>query len=187
MSLDNLKQLMPGYAKDIKLNLSSLANEETLTDQQKWGTYLASALAGRNERVIREILEEAGQHLGEAGIEAAKTAASLMAMNNVYYRFTHLASNSEYANLPARLRMNALASPGIERGDFELFSLAVSAINACGMCIDTHEAQLRKAGFSVEQIQAVVRIASTVQAASAILDGEQAMQAGTADDKQQAA
>ncbi len=76
-----------------------------------------------------------------------------MGMNNVYYRFVHLASNKQYGTLPAKLRMNIIANPGVDKTDFELWSLAVSAINGCGMCIDAHEAVLLKAGMPVEQIQ----------------------------------
>jgi alkyl hydroperoxide reductase subunit D len=93
-----------------------------------------------------------------------------MAMNNVYYRFLHLVENEEYGKLPAKLRMNAIASHGIARADFELWSLAVSAINGCGMCIEAHEKAVRKDGITAEQVQAAVRIAAVVNAAAAVLD-----------------
>ena len=176
MSIDNLKGRIPAYAKDVKLNLSSLANDEGLNDQQKWGTFLASALATRQAEVIALIEEEAADNLSAEALEAAKAAAAIMAQNNVYYRFVHLASNSEYGTLPAKLRMNVMGNPGVDKGDFELWSLAVSAINGCGMCIDAHEAELKKAGFSTEQIQTSVRIAASVAAAAAVIDGEQAAQ-----------
>lgn len=174
MSIDSLKGRMPAYAKDVKLNLSSLANDEGLSEQQKWGTFLASALATRQADVIALVEEEAADNLSAEALEAAKAAAAIMAQNNVYYRFVHLASNSEYGTLPAKLRMNVMGNPGVDKGDFELWSLAVSAINGCGMCIDAHEAELKKAGFSTEQIQTSVRIAASVAAAAAVIDGEQA-------------
>ena len=174
MTIDVLKGRMPGYAKDVKLNLSSLANDEGLTDQQKWGTFLASALATRQTDVIALVEEEAADHLSAEALTAAKAAAAIMAQNNVYYRFVHLASAKEYATLPAKLRMNVMGNPGVDKGDFELWSLAVSAINGCGMCIDAHEVELKKAGFSAEQVQTAVRIGATVAAAAAVLDGEQA-------------
>ncbi|MGE7206337.1 carboxymuconolactone decarboxylase family protein, partial [Sphingomonas sp. NPDC019816] len=79
-------------------------------------------------------------------------------------RFTHLAGNQEYRNMPAKLRMNVIGAPGIDKIDFELFSLAVSAMNGCGMCIDAHEAVLKKSGVSAEVIQTAVRIAAVMQA-----------------------
>ena len=97
-----------------------------------------------------------------------------MGMNNVYYRFAHLASEEDYAKLPARLRMNVIGNPGIEKVNFELYSLAVSAINGCGMCIDSHEKMLRKADLSKEGIQDAVRIASVINAVAVVLDNEQA-------------
>ena len=173
MSIDNLKGQMPEYAKDVKLNLSNLANDESLNDQQKWGTFLASALATRQTYVITQVEEDAANALSDEALQAVKAAAAIMAQNNVYYRFVHLASNKEYGTLPAKLRMNVMANPGVDKGDFELWSLAVSAVNGCGMCIDAHEAELRKAGFSTEQIQTAVRIAASVAAAAAVVDGEQ--------------
>jgi len=175
MSIDAIKGEIPDYAKDIKLNLSSLANDETLNTQQLWGTFLVSALAGRNDFVIRQIESIASEHLSAEALSAAKAASSIMAMNNIYYRFVHLSSNKEYQTMQAKLRMNIIGNPGVEKDDFELWSLAVSAINGCGMCIDAHEAQLIKHGVSKEQIQTAVRIASVVQAVSVILDGDKAL------------
>ena len=86
--------------------------------------------------------------------------------------FTHLASAPDYKTLPARLRMNVIGKPGVDKVDFELWCLAVSAINGCGVCIDSHEKILREAGLSAEQIQAAVRIAATVHGVAATLDGE---------------
>ncbi|MGF1607359.1 MAG: carboxymuconolactone decarboxylase family protein [Rhodothalassiaceae bacterium] len=177
MALKDLKGLLPDYAKDLKLNLSSLAEEETLTAQQRLGTFLACALATGNKALIQAAHEEAEEGLSAEAMTAAKAAAAIMAMNNVYYRFVHLASAADYKTLPAKLRMNVIGKPGIDKADFELFCLAVSAINGCGTCIDSHEAVLRKAGLSAEQIQASVRIASVVHAIAATLDGEDALAA----------
>lgn len=174
MSIENLKGQMPEFAKDIKLNLSNLASDESLTEQQKWGTFLASALGTRQPEVIAQVEAEAAQHLSAQALNAAKAAAAIMAQNNVYYRFVHLSSNKEYGTLPAKLRMNVMANPGVDKADFELWSLAVSAINGCGMCIDAHEAELKKAGLGAEQIQTAVRIAATIAAAAAVIDGESA-------------
>ena len=106
-------------------------------------------------------------------INAAKAAHAVMAMNNVYYRFAHLVAAKDYATLPARLRMNVMANPGVEKADFELWSLAVSAINGCGKCMDSHEAELRKHGLTPQEIQTAVRAAAVVHAVAAVLDGEQ--------------
>ena len=175
MSLDALKNRIPDYAKDIKLNVSSLGRESVLDDQKKYGCFLASAYAIGDREVLTDILGEVEDKLSAEAISGAKAAAAIMGMNNVYYRFVHLASASDYKTLPAKLRMNVIANPGVDKADFELWSLAVSAINGCGMCIDAHEAELRKAGLSAEQIQAAVRIASTVNAAASIVRAENAL------------
>ncbi|MEM9421021.1 MAG: carboxymuconolactone decarboxylase family protein [Pseudomonadota bacterium] len=175
MSLDQLREQLPDYAKDIRLNLGSLANETVLSDQQKWGTYLASALASRNTDVIKAVSAEVTDKLSSDAVTAAKAAAAIMGMNNIYYRFTHVVSEKTYATMPAKLRMQVIANPGVEKVDFELWCLAVSAINGCGMCIDSHDAVVRKEGVTTEQVQTAVRISSVVHAAAAILDGEAAL------------
>lgn len=174
MSLESLKDHLPDYAKDIRLNLSSLARETALDDQKKYGCFLASAWATGNGPLIRAVLGEVDGKLSPEAITAAKAAAAVMGMNNVYYRFVHLASAKDYKTLPARLRMNVIANPGVDKADFELWSLAVSAINGCGMCIDAHDAELRKHGVTADQIQTAARIASVVNAAASVIQAEAA-------------
>ena len=177
MTIDRIRDALPDYAKDLKLNLSSLLTDAVLSEQQRWGTLLATALAACNPALVAAVAGEAVQHLSPAAIAAAKAAAAIMAMNNIYYRFTHLASDPDYATMPARLRMNVIANPGVDKVDFELWSLAVSAINGCGRCIDAHDQVLRKAGVSREAIQQAVRIASVIHAVAATLDGEASLAA----------
>jgi alkyl hydroperoxide reductase subunit D len=177
MSLNALRDELPDYAKDTKLNLGSLAAETLLSEQQKWGTFLACAHALGVAKVVQAIEAEVASKLDDAAITAAKTAASLMAMNNVYYRAMHLMQNQEYRTLRAGLRMNAMMSPGVDKTDFELFSLAVSAINGCGMCLDSHEEELRKRGVPNTHIQAAIKIAAVVAAAAAVIRAETALQA----------
>jgi alkyl hydroperoxide reductase subunit D len=174
MSLQNLRDRLPEYAKDIKLNLGTLAGETVLSEKQRAGTFIASALGARNPDVAAAILAEFGPKLDAKELAAAQAAAAIMGMNNVYYRFLHLVENEEYGKLPAKLRMNAIASHGIPKADFELWCLAVSAINGCGMCIESHEKMVRKDGMTAEQVQAAVRIAAVVNATAAILDGKAA-------------
>ena len=175
MSIDALKSRLPDYAKDLKLNLSGLPNTPGLSPQQLWGTILAAAVAARNGEVIAAVAEEARQHLDEAAQQAAKAAAAIMSMNNVYYRFTHLVGNREYAGMPAKLRMNVIANPGVDKVDFELWSLAVSAINGCGTCIDSHEREVVGKGLTKEAVQNAVRIAAIVYAVSTVLEAETAL------------
>lgn len=164
MNIETLKDQLPDYAKDIKLNLSSLSNIHSLNEQQLYGTMLAAALATGEKQTIEAIRATTSNHLDEAAINAAHAANSLMGMTNIYYRFLHLSSNSEYSKMPANLRMNFMANPGINKADFELYSLAVSAITGCGMCIDSHEKGLKKHGLSAEQIQQAIRIAAVIHA-----------------------
>jgi alkyl hydroperoxide reductase subunit D len=175
MSLDALRETIPAYAKDISLNLSSLANETVLGEQQKWGCFVASAYAVGVPAVVKAInASAAAAGFTAEAADAAKAAAAIMGMNNVYYRALHLMENHEYRTLPARLRMNILGNPGAPKADFELWSLAVSAVNGCGMCLDAHEVELKKHGVTNVQIQAALRIAAVVNAASRVIAGEAA-------------
>ena len=174
MSTDALRDLLPTYAKDLSLNLSSLSNETVLNDQQKWGTFLASAYGVGQPEVISAI-EAAASSLSPEAATAAKAAAAIMGMNNVYYRALHLIHNPEYRTLPAKLRMNVIANPGVDKVDFELWSLAVSAINGCGMCLDSHEAELRKHGVPNTSVQTALRIAAVVNAVSRVIAAENAV------------
>ena len=168
MSLKPFADSLPDYAKDLRLNLSSLLADQSLGDQRKYGLLLACA-HGTGYKPIAEAAEaEAEGKLSPEAAQAARAAAAVMAMNNVYYRFVHLASNPEYATLPARLRMNAIGAPGIDKADFELFSLAVSAMNGCGTCIDSHERILQQHKVKSETIQTAVRIAAVVQAVATV-------------------
>ncbi len=174
MSVQTLKDRLPDYAKDLKLNLGSLAAETVLNDTLKAGTFVVAAFASRNPEVIAAINAEFAGKLAPADFTAAKAAAAIMGMNNVYYRFLHLAENDEYVRLPAKLRMNVIGVPGTAKENFELWSLAVSAINGCGMCITAHEKVVRAAGLTVEQVQAAVRIAAVVHAVAVTLEAESA-------------
>ena len=140
MSLDALIDNLPSSAKDLKLNYSSLVRNNTeLTAQQLWGTVAASAIATRCAALTAAVLAAAARSSPPQALEAAKTVAAVMGMNNIFYRFQHLSSNPKYSTMGARLRMNGLRGHGVEEVDFELWSLAVSAINGCGKCVDAHE------------------------------------------------
>ena len=170
MSLKSFVEDLPDFAKDLRLNLGSLLNDQTLPDQQKYGLILACA-HGTGYRPIVAAAEAEVEVEGRVSAEAAnaaRAAAAMMAMNNVYYRFVHLASNPVYQNLPAKLRMNVIGNPGIDKADFELFCLAVSAMNGCGMCIDSHERVLSQHGVKPETIQAAARIAAIIKAVATV-------------------
>ena len=171
--MQSIKSQIPDYAKDLRLNLDSVLTEGGalgLTAKQIAIVALASAVAARHEPLTKAIAQFAAQTLDETAFNGAKAAAAIMGMNNIYYRFTHLVSDQEYARMPAKLRMNVMASPGIEKIDFELASIAVSAINGCGMCLDSHEKTLRSHNVSAQAIQSAVRIASVISAVAVTLE-----------------
>jgi alkyl hydroperoxide reductase subunit D len=168
MSLKDFAAALPDHAKDLRLNIGSLLSDQTIGDQRRFGLLLACAHGTGYKPIVEAAEAEVAGKLSSEAANAARAAAAVMAMNNVYYRFVHLASNPEYGTMPAKLRMNVIGSPGIEKADFELFSLAVSAMNGCGMCIDSHEKVLKQHGVNAEAIQAAARIGAVVKAVATI-------------------
>ncbi len=185
MGVAALKEALPPYAKDIKLNLDSTIAVSTLAEQRLWGTVLAVAVASRGERVLVELAAEARGHLSEVAFEAAKAAAAVMAMNNTYYRSKHLLADEgekSYEDIPARLRMQVIGTHGgVDPVDFEFWCLAVSAVNGCGGCLAAHERAVRELGVGREQVHEALRIASVVHAVAVTLESEQMMVEGVTD------
>jgi alkyl hydroperoxide reductase subunit D len=171
-SLETLRNALPASAKDIKLNLQTVLQAESLSLAQRWGVAVASAVASRNPQLKAAVLEQAQREVDANVIEDASAAAALMAMNNVYYRFRHMVDKPSYQEKPARLRMNRLANPATSKLDFELFSLAVSAINGCETCVRSHEAAVVQGGLTEDQVHDAVRIAATIHAAAVALEIE---------------
>ena len=145
--IESIRDRLPEAARDLRLNLGTVLSEQGapgLTANQRWGAAITAAITD------------------DATVEAARAAAAVMGMNNVYYRFAHLVDDPEYRSMPARLRMNVIGRPGVPAEDFELYSLVASAINGCGACMDSHERELRKRGLTREGIQSGVRIGAVL-------------------------
>lgn len=171
--LESLRQSLPDYARDVKLNLGTLLGVDgapELSESQKWGVAVASSLASRSHALTHAIEHDALLLIDEATIEAARAAAAIMAMTNVYYRAVHMADDPELAQLPAGLRMNGLARHGIDQADFELFGLAASVVKGCEGCTKAHFAGARKHGASTQAVQAAIRIAAVIHSAATVLD-----------------
>jgi alkyl hydroperoxide reductase subunit D len=169
-AVDTLRDALPDLARDIKLNLQAVLGGGSLTAALRWGVAGAPAPPSRNPRLRDAVIEDARREVPEAVIEDGLAAAALMAMNNVYYRFRHLVGKPAYGEKPARLRMNRLVKPATSKTDFELFSLAVSAINGCETCMKSHEAVVVEGGLTEDQVHDAVRVAATVHAAAVSLE-----------------
>lgn len=171
--LEGIRQALPHYARDIKLNLGTLLGTDgapELSKAQKWGSAVAAAIASRNPDLTHALEHEALLLTDEKNVGAARTAAAIMAMTNVYYRAVHMADDPELAQLPAGLRMNGLARHGIDQADFELFGLAASVVKGCEGCTKAHFAGARKHGASTQAVQAAIRIAAVIHSAATVLD-----------------
>ena len=169
-SLEDLRNSLPEVAKDIRVNLQTVLDVATLTPAQKWGVAAACAVASRNAQLRDAVLAEARTQAGDAVVEDARAAAILLGMTNVYYRFRHVVGKPEYAQKPARLRMQRLVKPETSRLDFELLCLAVSAVNNCETCVRSHEQAVVEGGLSDDAVHDAVRIAAVIQAAAVALE-----------------
>jgi alkyl hydroperoxide reductase subunit D len=169
MSLDTFKEQLGPFARDTFLNIGTVLTEEGapgLTQKQIESVALACGYA-LSSVPLKDALEASfSSTLDDNDRIGAKSAASIMAMNNIYYRFIHLAEDSELSRLPAKLRMQVIGKPPVDKVTFELMCLGVSALSGCGNCIKAHIHEAKKSGLSQEAIQSIARIASVLHAAA---------------------
>ena len=166
-SLQSIKDRIPDYAKDLRLNLDAVLNRSSLTPAQANGAALAAAIAAKSAPLVAA-LRDGGFDATQA--QAAQTAAALMGMNNVWYPFVEMAADPELKTVRAELRMNAYATHGgVDRTSFELYALAASIVGKCEFCIQSHYKLLRENGFSTQQLRDVGRIAAVVNAIAQVL------------------
>jgi lipoyl-dependent peroxiredoxin subunit D len=168
--IEALRSGLVEATKDAKLNLQSVLGGGSLSIEQRWGVAVACAIATRNGALREAVLADARAATTEAVVEDGIAAASLMAMNNVYYRFRHMAGYDGYAQKRAGLRMNRLVRPATNKLDFELVCLAVSAINGCEACIQAHEKVVLDGGLEGDQIHDAVRIAAVLASVAVSLE-----------------
>ena len=164
-AVEQIRASIPEPARDIRINLQSVLQSGVLTVAQKWGVAIATAANAKDQALVDALVTDALAEVSPAVIDDAFAAASLMAMNNVYYRFRATVGKESYASMPARLRMARLAAPATNKLDFELFCLAVSAVNGCATCVAAHEAAVTKGGLSEERVHDAVRVAAVAAAA----------------------
>ena len=169
MNIKELINTFPDYAKDIKLNYSKILNEDILNKKQLYGLILISSFTTQLNSLKDAALEETKDFIDEELMEDVYGAYSIMSMNAIYYRFTHLSSEADYFAMPANLRMQYLSKIKIDKSDFEMLCLAVAIIIGCGKCINAHENILRENNISKLHIQTVARVASVINAIANII------------------
>ena len=164
--LDAIKDRIPDYAKDIRLNLDAVVARSSLPSEDALGVALAAAFASKSAPLIEAF--RANTPAAEAN--AALTAAALMGMNNVWYPYVEMAADEELKTVRPELRMNAYASSGgVEKKKFEAYALAASIVGKCHFCVQSHYALLKKEGYTVQQLRDIGRIAAVVNAAAQVL------------------
>ena len=162
--VDQVKESIPDHAKDIKLNLDAVMNRSGLDDVDAHACAFAAAVAAGNGDLAFEISMN-GPLAGTPEREAAKTAAALMGMNNVYYPFVEMTEDPDLKGLPPGLRMNAYATHGgVSKKKFEMYALAASIVGKCHFCVKNHYDVLKKEGMTVTELQAVGKIAAVINA-----------------------
>lgn len=164
--IDAVKTALPDYAKDTKLNLESVLVRSTLDTDVAMGCAVAALAATGNGKILSVMLADAPVHA-----EAAMTAASIMAQNNVWYPYVEMADDPNLKGLPAQLRMNAISSHGgTTKSNFEAFSLAASIVGKCHFCVKAHYETLKTEGYTVEQLRDIGRIASVMNSVAKVLN-----------------
>jgi alkyl hydroperoxide reductase subunit D len=169
-ALDAVRERLPAFARDVRVNLQGAVDGGSLDPVQRWGVLVASAAAARNRTLLDAVVADARAAAGDAAVEDGLAAAAMMAMNNVYYRFRHVVGKPSYAAMPARLRMQRIAQVASNKPAFELMCLAVSAINGCEACVRAHEQTVLAAGLGEEQVHDAVRLAAIVHSAAVALE-----------------
>ena len=169
-TLQSIKDRIPDYAKDLRLNFDAVLNRSSLTPVQANGAALAAAFAAKSAPLIAALREGA---LDPGQAQAALTAAALMGMNNIWYPYVEMAAGPELKTVRPELRMNAYATHGgVDRPSFELYALAASIVGKCEFCVQSHYKLLRENGFSTQQLRDVGRIAAVVNAVAQVLAAE---------------
>jgi len=167
--IDQVKEALPEYAKDTKLNIDAVINRSTLSKEEAEACALAAAVATGNGKIVSLLM---GNMEDQVEMTAALTAASLMSMNNVWYPYVEMAGDEQLTGLPAQLRMNAIASHGgTSKARFEAYSLAASIVGKCHFCVKAHYDTLRKEGYTVEQLRDIGRIAAVMTSVCRVLVG----------------
>jgi alkyl hydroperoxide reductase subunit D len=165
--VDQIKDSLPEYAKDIKLNLDAVINRSSIDVEHATYISIAAAFATGNGKLLAFITANANDEVEK---NAALTAGAIMAQNNVWYPFIEMADDVNLKGLPAQLRMNAITSHGgTTKGKFEAYSLASSIVGKCHFCVKAHYETLKQEGYTVEQLRDIGRIAATINALAKIL------------------
>src|SRR5258708_1311031 len=168
MELQSIKDRIPDYAKDLRLNLDAVLNGWSLTPILAAGAALAEALAAKSPAICAALQDD--DVLDPTHAQAALTAAALMGMNNVWYPFVEMAADPELKTVRPELRMNAYANHGgVDRPSFELYALAASIVGKCEFCVQSHYRLLRENGFTPQQLRGVGRIAAVVNGVAQVL------------------
>ena len=158
------------YVRDLKLNFTSTFTSAHMSEKEC--ALLALSIAvNNNNKVLVEFFEKQAiaKEATPEDIAEAAGCASLLALNNVFYRFRHFTGKEKYTQIPARVRMQLMSSPVTGKEFFELMSLAVSAVNGCEMCVNAHEKSILGLGATEERVFDAVRIASIVTSAGKII------------------
>jgi alkyl hydroperoxide reductase subunit D len=170
--LNDIKERIPDYAKDVRLNLDAVIVRSSLPPNEALGVALAAAYAAKSTALI-EAIGAAAELPGEDKT-AALTAAALMGITNVWYTYVDYAADPELKGLQAQLRMNAYQNHGgVDKRRFELYALAASIVGKCKSCIGSHYATLKQEGMTPTQLRDVGRIAAVIQGASLVFVAEE--------------
>jgi alkyl hydroperoxide reductase subunit D len=147
--------------RDLNINLSRSLEKDLLPKETVDMIVYALGYLLKDEEIknLRSVSED---KKGEI-----ESAVIIMNMLNVYYK-TKFSLDSKDEYVKADLRMQTLANTKLEKSVFEAIAFAVSAVNGCPYCVNSHEKVLRQHGYSSDQVHEVLRISSILKALNSV-------------------
>ena len=150
--------------RDLSLNFKKVLEDSPLDPQERFTNLLSIAVALENKELValaKSVLTDL--ETPTEIIQEAAEIAGIMGMNNVYYKFrSFLAPELIAADYQrAGLRMNSLGKTVGTKKDFEMMSLSVSIVNACPVCVASHEKAVRSHDVSADKVHDLARLAAT--------------------------
>ena len=156
--------------RDLSLNFKKSLEDNALEPQERFLTLLSMGVALESKSLVA-LAKGALAELGTPAelVQEAAEIAGIMGMNNVYYKFkSFLAPETAAEYQRAGLRLSSVSKTLNTKKDFEMMALAVSIINACPICVASHEKTARAHQVSVDKIHDIARLAAVSKGLSSL-------------------
>ena len=111
------------YIRDLKVNVKNVLESEHLSPLETALLSLSIASNENNKKLIDSFINRSRKYdASEAQIAEAIACASLLASNNVFYRFRHFINKESYNKMPGKIKMQIMMKPELGKEFFEVMS-----------------------------------------------------------------